>query len=205
MATRLTREQSKAQTRRRLLEAGGIVFARSGFGGASIRHIADEAGLTTGAVYAHFSSKEDLFLELLSQRAHDKVDALRTIATSNDTPAQQLQAMGDRYDSLHQHEGDWDLLATEFWLYAVRNPQLRDRLAQGHDILRAGAAATLQHNLSIDRRTAKEIATVLIAIGDGLNEQARISPKAIPPGMFARASQAVITGYLSRTPAKSQP
>ena len=50
MATaRLTREQSKAHTRERLLLAARRVFARHGFHGASVEEIASEAGFSTGA------------------------------------------------------------------------------------------------------------------------------------------------------------
>jgi AcrR family transcriptional regulator len=58
------REQQKAATRLRLLEAAETVFARRGFHGASVDKIAREAGATTGALYANFAGKEfPLFVE----------------------------------------------------------------------------------------------------------------------------------------------
>src|SRR5437764_15482063 len=71
---RLTREQSRANTREKLLAAARSVFARSGFHGASVEEIASEAGFSTGALYSNFDSKEDLFLELM-QREIDKTAA----------------------------------------------------------------------------------------------------------------------------------
>src|SRR6202521_6258109 len=62
---RMTREQSKANTRERLLGAARSVFASSGFHGASVEEIASKAGFSTGALYSNFDGKEDLFLELM--------------------------------------------------------------------------------------------------------------------------------------------
>lgn len=58
---RLTREQSRAQTRERLLASAAVVFTREGYGGASCDRIAEEAGYSKGALYSNFASKDELF------------------------------------------------------------------------------------------------------------------------------------------------
>src|SRR5438552_3631727 len=70
-AGRLTREQSKANTRERLLDAARSVFARSGFHGASVEEIASRAGYSTGALYSNFDGKEDLFLVLMEREIEE--------------------------------------------------------------------------------------------------------------------------------------
>ena len=55
---RLTRAQQQAVTRERLLAAAEQVFARYGYGGASIELITSEAGYSKGAIYSNFESKE---------------------------------------------------------------------------------------------------------------------------------------------------
>src|SRR6202162_2177880 len=81
-ATRMTREQSKANTRKRLLAAARSVFARSGFHGASVEEIASKAGFSTGALYSNFNGKEDLFLVLMEreidEHAREIADAVRS-------------------------------------------------------------------------------------------------------------------------------
>src|SRR5258708_850410 len=69
---RLTREESQALTRERLLESAAREIARHG-AGASVRDIAEAAGYSQGAVYANFESKELMFLELL--RRHMEKEA----------------------------------------------------------------------------------------------------------------------------------
>jgi len=63
---RLTREQKQAETREKLLAAALSLFARVGYGGASIDRIAEEAGFSKGAIYSNFGSKEDIFFQVLA-------------------------------------------------------------------------------------------------------------------------------------------
>src|SRR5947209_15091214 len=67
---RATRRAGKKElTRRRLIEAAAEVIADRGFHAASLMEVASRAGLTTGAVYSNFRSKEDLFLSVIQQVA----------------------------------------------------------------------------------------------------------------------------------------
>jgi AcrR family transcriptional regulator len=68
---KLTRDESKARTRSELLRAANRLFLRDGFVATSLAAIAEEAGLTKGAVYSNFESKEDLFIAVLQQAAAD--------------------------------------------------------------------------------------------------------------------------------------
>lgn len=43
------------------------LFCKNGFAGTSVRNISDSVGITAAAVYAHFKSKEDLFLEVFAE------------------------------------------------------------------------------------------------------------------------------------------
>ncbi len=65
-----------AETKAALLEAAAKVFARRGYDGASISEITSEAGLTSGAVYAHYTSKAELFNATLEAYAERDLDQL---------------------------------------------------------------------------------------------------------------------------------
>jgi AcrR family transcriptional regulator len=64
---RLSRSESQSATRRNLLRAASRLFLRNGYVDTSLANVADEAGVTKGAVYSNFESKEDLFLALLQE------------------------------------------------------------------------------------------------------------------------------------------
>lgn len=54
-------------TRERILAAAERLFAEEGYGGVSMPAIAKASGITAGAIYKHFESKEDLFFEVVRQ------------------------------------------------------------------------------------------------------------------------------------------
>src|SRR5512139_3256514 len=56
--------RSRADTRRRLLEAAVALFAESGLHGVTSAQIARRAGVATGTFYLHFADKEALFHEI---------------------------------------------------------------------------------------------------------------------------------------------
>ena len=62
--------------RTRLLNAAVRVFDRKGYAGASLREIAEMAGVTKPAVYYHFGSKEGLLLAILRQAEQQVTDAM---------------------------------------------------------------------------------------------------------------------------------
>src|ERR1700733_1904981 len=84
---RLSREDSREQTTQRLLDAAQKLIARKGLDAASVENIAAAAGYSRGAFYSNFSSKDDLFIELL-RRDHQKtmveLNALRASELSVD-------------------------------------------------------------------------------------------------------------------------
>src|SRR6266566_4932033 len=76
--TRRSREENQALTRERLLEGARQEIAHRG-ASASVRDIAEAAGHTQGALYAHFQSKELLLLELLRGHMAREAQELETL------------------------------------------------------------------------------------------------------------------------------
>jgi TetR/AcrR family transcriptional repressor of nem operon len=60
----------KQATRQRILEAAGRRFKQDGIDGAGVAAVMSDAGLTNGAFYAHFASKEDLVAKVLADQLH---------------------------------------------------------------------------------------------------------------------------------------
>ena len=65
----------KQATRRRILEAAGRRFKQDGIDGAGVAAVMADAGLTNGAFYAHFASKEDLVANVLADQLRIQRDS----------------------------------------------------------------------------------------------------------------------------------
>ena len=77
------------ELRERLLRAAAAVFARQGYDGTKIMDVVRESGLSTGAVYGRFKSKNDLLREaIVTRSAHARtVDVAPTVAEYFGLPA----------------------------------------------------------------------------------------------------------------------
>jgi len=64
------------ETKERLVDAAAEVFADRGYEGARVAEIAKRAGLTTGAIYAHYGNKADLLSEAIQSRGPGALDGL---------------------------------------------------------------------------------------------------------------------------------
>src|ERR1017187_588250 len=126
---RMTREQSKANTRERLLAVARSAFASSGFHGASVEEIASRAGFSTGALYSNFTGKEDLFLVLMEREideyAREISDAVRTRASM----AELATGGARQWMTMIEREPEVLLLFMEFWAYGVRDAEVRPKVA----------------------------------------------------------------------------
>jgi TetR/AcrR family transcriptional repressor of nem operon len=74
-AMRYGKDQKQA-TRQRILQAAGRRFKQDGIDGAGVAAVMSDAGLTNGAFYAHFASKEDLVANVLADQLHAQRQSL---------------------------------------------------------------------------------------------------------------------------------
>jgi TetR/AcrR family transcriptional repressor of nem operon len=68
----------KRATRRRIVDAAGRRFKQEGIDGAGVAAVMSDAGLTNGAFYAHFTSKEDLVANVLADQLRTQRDSYNT-------------------------------------------------------------------------------------------------------------------------------
>lgn len=197
---RLTRAESKEQTRRRLLDAAAQVFAHRGYTAASVEEIAESAGYSVGAVYSNFSNKEQLFEALMTDRAVDRMsEVAQAIREAKAAAGDPLRALGAMLIAMADKEIDVAVLRTEFWLHAVRNPELMR-------IEAASSAKTLEsvrgiltemldrHGVDVGAINIDDFATTTLALFGGLIRQRRIEPERVTEEMFGQALRWQIAG-----------
>jgi AcrR family transcriptional regulator len=183
------RDEQKALTRGRLLEAAEAVFARRGFHGASVEEIAREAGATTGALYSNFAGKEDLFLELFEQSTAEYVREYGEIFATGETFEQQARGGADRFMEILGERPAYFPLFIEFWAYAIREPALRERFAARYEAFRSAFASLVlegasQQGISLSSEFAERMGIVINALGDGLALEKLADQAAVPNELF---------------------
>jgi AcrR family transcriptional regulator len=175
------RAQAREANRRALLDAASALIAREGTA-VRLEAIADAAGLTTGAIYSIFGSKNDLMVAVLA----DEISRVDLAIQPGYDPALPLNAVIDRYvQTWIATASGYSKAQTAFELHlllsALENEDLRRRLAEMLDA-EIGQLARLLENRVID--------------------PARPSDRTTPQqGMaIAKAMKAILTGFGLREP-----
>jgi AcrR family transcriptional regulator len=178
------------------------VYAQHGFGGATLDEVAAEAGLTKGAVYSHFGSKENLLLALMEEHLASQIAeqiALfdRERETDGRTTWERPLAGSARWMAELDENPSPFRLFIELWVYAQRDERLRGRLAGGLDALRvtfARFAAVSAADAGVDSsaHSAEQFANVMIALGIGLQMLRLIDPATVPASMLGAVLSVLI-------------
>jgi AcrR family transcriptional regulator len=128
---RLTREQSRAQTRATLITVGREHFLRYGLGGAVAEKIAEDAGYSRGALYANFDGKEDLFLAVIREEQACRSNMFRSILRDEPSSRKRLRKMRDTIADMLTNR-DWIVLRAEFEAGALRSERIRQSFVEIH-------------------------------------------------------------------------
>jgi AcrR family transcriptional regulator len=184
LRTRQTRAERQAQTRNNLLEAAAQVFIARGFEAASIEAITKAAGYTRGAFYSNFSSKAELFAELLQQRAYTQYRRMAAATAEGERPS--MRQTGERLAAIQGDEaGQWLFrLWLELLAHAGRDEQFR-KLAGGfwsttRELSAAGIRDAYAEAGQEPPAAPDRLATAMIALDIGLALQHFVDPEAVP-------------------------
>jgi TetR/AcrR family transcriptional repressor of nem operon len=85
-------KEHKEATRRRIIETAGRRFKRGGIDGSGIATLMADAGLTNGAFYAHFDSKDDLVANVVSDQLRKQCESLGALGPGRDGIEQFVRA-----------------------------------------------------------------------------------------------------------------
>lgn len=176
----MRRAEAKAANRRALLDAAAALIGRDG-AGVRLEAIADAAGLTTGAIYSIFGSKNDLLVAVLADQI-TRVD----LAMEGYGPALSLAAVIDRY--------------VQTWIATYRDYPKTQVAFELHLVLSAMDDEEIRHQVSTVLDA--EIGQLARLLEDRIIDPARPSDRttAQQATAIATALKAVLTGFGLREP-----
>jgi AcrR family transcriptional regulator len=168
-------QQHEQQVRQRIAAAALRVFGEHGFHRATIQDVVRESGLSVGAIYTYYKSKDELFLSICDMTVEETVTALAARLPAGSTVAGKLAlAIGfflDTVDAFSAMGGGTSFLV-HAWAEAESEPPVREMLVRrreqivtvGRMLLQEGIArAELPEWIDVDA-----VATAYSALLDGL-------------------------------------
>lgn len=160
--------------RRQILDAARRCFARDGFRAASMQDVIAEAGLSAGACYRYFDSKDDIVAAIAAETLAEVSDAL-TAAAQSEPPLPLDEVLARALETLERLDDEHGIarLAVQVWGEAVRSPALAERVD--------AAAAEIHRNLTavVARQQAHDM----------------IAPE-VPPHVVAEVLRGLLPGFL---------
>jgi AcrR family transcriptional regulator len=207
----LLREQGtdvNPDTRSRILAAAARVFARTGIAGGALETVAADAGLSKGAVYWHFTSKNDLVLALLAERIRAHISAVPDPTALFPPDQSPIEGITDHLQSVLDAcltGSDWPRLFFEFAANA-REPEVQARLESLYTVIHDAVVrrvSQLVHTNHLAEGIDPETAAVLyVAVADGLMLRSLITPQRLRDAAMPRQMARILVEGLGRQPDK---
>jgi AcrR family transcriptional regulator len=199
-----TRKERQARTRESLLHSAAAVAAQRGIEGASLDAVAQAAGLTKGAVYANFDSKEELFLTMLDAHFDERLAEIDRILSTDADPDEQARQAAEGMMRVLAEDPERHRLFFEFALHAARNEGFREQLVARYRALRKRLAELLAERverLGIDPVVpADEVAAMAFAMANGVALERLLEPDVVPDAMFGDLLTAFFRGLRAGVP-----
>ncbi len=198
--SRLSREESREQTKELLRTAALNEFALRGVAGTSAERIAEAAGFTRGAFYANFTNKESLLLDLMRRKMVNESPHWVRLADESTDIEEALRAMDTRAAHFDP-DGLWALISIEIYLCALRDPVLAEEYRQYHEGIKSVCCLFLSRMF---QRAGKEpsasvedLAEILLAMSMSLSLPSPMTPDRRPRPHTAEMLLVVLRGFLA--------
>ena len=196
-------QRRSEETHTHILETAQRLFARQGYDATGVAEICTEAGISKGAFYFHFPSKQAVFLELTTGWMNSLETAFNlTVQSVQDFPQALLQMaelVGDAFQLMDIRHS----IFLEFWAQARRDPVVWAAVIAPYQRFQAYFSRLIQQGIeqgTLHPVDPDQASRTLISLSIGLLMQAMFDPQATNWGQETRQSiQLLLDGMLRRT------
>jgi AcrR family transcriptional regulator len=138
-------ETKREERRQQILDAALRCFSRDGFHATTTADIVRESGLSQGALYLYFATKDDIVVALADDRHQGEV-FLNALAKSEQYPVQGLMLLIELYGGGLNDPRRIDMrrVGIQGWAEALRNPRIHDSVVEGLASVRSAIAELIQ-------------------------------------------------------------
>lgn len=164
-SVRRSQAERTEETRLRLVKSAEQIFARDGFEAARLEDICSGAGYTRGAFYGILRVRKISSSRCSSVRRWNGFAGIRTAVRATQGPDAQLRTLR-KFVVGSPRDQTWAVLFTEFKLFALRHPELKEKLADMHRRLFAATTETMDE-VFVSTGTKLPMSTLAFAVSIG--------------------------------------
>jgi AcrR family transcriptional regulator len=191
--------RKRQQTQEKLIAAAIVAIGSRGFQNSSLDEIAAQAGVTKGAVYSNFRSKEDLFLAV----ARSMKLGFEPQLAAHMSLADLFHAIGEAVAKALPTARAHVAFIAEYQLLALTDPKMRERLAKSYEetllsTVRQIPSGIVESELPLPPR---QLAVVIQSLALGLIQQHQLTPRLVTRAVVIAAFDAL--GRSRPRPAKA--
>ncbi|MCM3598798.1 TetR/AcrR family transcriptional regulator [Metabacillus idriensis] len=125
----------KEKKKRHILESALKAFGEKGFQLATIDDIVAESGLSKGAIYNYFKSKEEIYLQLMQKRTEENIAKLKNTFQESRNSKEKLHQFFNNYAEIELSQ-KWQRMIgvhLEFWIHSGRDEELKQVMTDRYD------------------------------------------------------------------------
>ncbi|MBC8390776.1 MAG: TetR/AcrR family transcriptional regulator [Actinobacteria bacterium] len=193
----MNKEQRKIKSRNKILSTAEKYFTEKGIKETDIDEICREAGLTRGAFYHHFPTKQQFLLELLDRWANKMASQLSSIQFELKNSVEILTEITEKMQPVFEQAGKQLPIFLELYIKAVNDPSLKKYVLKSYcsyltfltDVVSKGAEKD-----SVKKTDIEDISKILFSITIGLLIQGLINPQGTDWGKLAKKSIRLLLG-----------
>ena len=123
----MTEKRTPAERRNEILQAALHVFVRKGYAQTRMEDIVTQSGLSKGALYWHYKSKRDLFLDLIDHWMDRFAPLMRPGYHQHKSASKILEDICRFTVRVFKRDRDWFLAELELWAWAARDGEILER------------------------------------------------------------------------------
>jgi AcrR family transcriptional regulator len=194
-------QKRSIETKGKIMRAAQDLFSRSGFESASVSEICALAGVSKGAFYHHFPSKQSIFMELLTEWLRGVDKALENLRAIQPEVPQALIQMADILPEIIKTAEGRLPIFLEFWVHATRDPSLWKEAIAPYKKYRDFFVQMMGEGMgagSISAMDKETAALAVMSMAIGLLLQGIVDPAGSDWAGVGRESIRVLTDGLTR-------
>jgi AcrR family transcriptional regulator len=173
-------QQRSEETHNRILTAATDLFSKSGYDATGVAEICLAAGVSKGAFYHHFPTKQAVFMELLNSYMNGIETGFNLMRQETHDVPQAILQMAEMVGSLFQTSDIHLPIFLEFWSQANHDPQVWEATVAPFHRYQSYFTEMIQEGInagSIQPIDAQQAARVLVSLAVGLLMESLFNPQ----------------------------